>query len=96
MKLGRKRINADSYLFEEEIYKMYLQGELTNYKPKDIMLKVLQQELTEIQLSLVEMYYFQHMNMVQIAEVLGKDTSTISRTLKRARQRIKRFMKYFV
>jgi hypothetical protein len=27
---------------------------------------------------------------------LGKDTSTISRTLKRARQRIKRFMKYFI
>ena len=93
--MKRKRINAESYHFEEELYKMYIQGEYTNRKPKDVLLKVIQGELSKNQLKLVEMYYFQHISMVEISKMLDITPSTVSRTLKRARIKIERFMKYF-
>lgn len=94
--MKKKRINIESYHFEEELYKMYLKGEYTNHKPKDILLKVLQDELNKNQLNLIEMYYFQHINMVEIGKRLNKSPSTVSRTIKRAKEKIKRIMKYFV
>ena len=93
--MKRKRINAESYHFEEELYKMYIQGEYTNREPKDVLLKVIQGELSKNQLRLVEMYYFQHISMVEISKMLDVTPSTVSRTLKRARIKIERFMKYF-
>ncbi|MGN1411694.1 MAG: RNA polymerase sigma factor [Oscillospiraceae bacterium] len=93
--MRKKRINTDSYHFEEELYKIYNQGEYGNAKPKDVLSKVLKNELSENQLRLVELYYFQHINMVDIAKMLDRSPSTISRTLKRARKNIEKIMQYF-
>ena len=51
-------------------------------------------ELTPRQRQMVTMYYFQRKNIPVIAEELGINRSTVSRTLKRGRARIQRYLKY--
>lgn len=53
-----------------------------------------EQELTERQREMVSLYYDQGMTMPQIAEQLGVNRSTVSRTLRRARARLYRFLRY--
>ncbi len=56
--------------------------------------KVMRNELTPRQRQMVTMYYFQRKNIPVIAEELGLNRSTVSRTLKRGRDRIQKFLKY--
>ncbi len=53
-----------------------------------------EEELTERQREMVALYYDQGMTMPQIAERLGVSRSTVSRTLRRARARLYRFLRY--
>lgn len=53
-----------------------------------------ERELTERQREMVALYYDQGMTMPQIAERLGVKRSTVSRTLRRARDRLHRFLRY--
>lgn len=53
-----------------------------------------EQELTDRQREMVSLYYDQGMTMPQIAEHLGVNRSTVSRTLRRARDRLYRFLRY--
>ena len=53
-----------------------------------------ERELTERQREMVSLYYDQGMTMPQIAERLGVNRSTVSRTLRRARDRLYRFLRY--
>ena len=52
------------------------------------------QELTPRQRQLLELYYDQGMNIPQIAGELGVNRSTVSRTLRRARERLYRCLRY--
>lgn len=51
-------------------------------------------ELTPRQREMVELYYIEQMPMKEIAEILAVDISTVSRTIKRAKQRLHRCLKY--
>ena len=53
-----------------------------------------EEELTERDRKMVGLYYDQGMTMPQIAERLGVSRSTVSRTLRRARDRLYRFLRY--
>ena len=53
-----------------------------------------EQELTDRQREMVSLYYDQGMTIPQIAERLGVNRSTVSRTLRRARDRLYRFLQY--
>lgn len=53
-----------------------------------------EEELTARQREIAELYYDQGMTMPQIAERLGVSRSTVSRTLRRARDRLYRFLRY--
>ena len=53
-----------------------------------------ERELTPRQRQMLELYYDQGMTMPQIAEQLGVSRSTVSRTLRRARDRLYRFLRY--
>lgn len=53
-----------------------------------------EQELTKRQQEMVSLYYDQGMTMPQIAERLGVNRSTVSRNLRRARDRLYRFLRY--
>ncbi|MBS7403366.1 MAG: sigma-70 family RNA polymerase sigma factor [Oscillospiraceae bacterium] len=54
----------------------------------------MQEELTDRQRELIEMYYLKGMSMTEIAHTLGLSPSTVSRTLKRGRERIRKHFKY--
>lgn len=53
-----------------------------------------QQELTPRQQQILTLYYDQGMNMTQIAQTLGVNCSTVSRTIRRAKQRLYRCLRY--
>ena len=53
-----------------------------------------EQELTQRQREMVALYYDRGRTMPQIAERLGVSRSTVSRTLRRARDRLYRFLRY--
>lgn len=51
-------------------------------------------ELTPRQRELVRLYYINQMTMYAVASEAGVSVSTVSRTLKRARERLRRFLRY--
>ena len=53
-----------------------------------------QQELTPRQQQVLTLYYDQGMNMTQIAQTLGVNCSTVSRTIRQAKQRLYRCLRY--
>jgi len=53
-----------------------------------------ERELTSRQRQVLELYYDRGMNIPQIAEELGVNRSTVSRTLRRARDRLYRCLRY--
>ena len=54
----------------------------------------LREELTPRQTQIVRMYYIEQHTMRDIAAMLGVNPSTVSRTLKSAREKLKRCLRY--
>lgn len=52
--------------------------------------------LTEKQYQVVSLYFFEGYNTVEIAKKLGKNKSTVSRTLHAAIGRLQKVLKYYV
>ena len=66
--------------------------------PREVQLKrvkrVVQEELTPLQRETLIAYYFQEQTVTQIASDRGVNKSTVSRTLKRAEAKLRRYLKY--
>lgn len=66
--------------------------------PREVQLKrvkrVIQEELTPLQRETLVAYYFQEQTVTQIASDRGVNKSTVSRTLKRAEAKLRRYLKY--
>lgn len=56
--------------------------------------EVMERELTDVQRLYINMRYFQNLNLQEIADAVGVDPSTVSRTLKRAFERVKKALDY--
>ena len=56
--------------------------------------RVMEAELTEKQRRMVEGYYLEHRNMVELARQYGVNKATVCRTLQRAEARLRRYLKY--
>lgn len=56
--------------------------------------EVIRDELTPRQAELIQMRYIDEMSMSEIAERLGVSISTVSRTLKRGRGRMRKYLRY--
>ena len=61
-----------------------------------IMRNIIENELSERQRQMIVLYYFNRLNIPEIAEMLGVNRSTVSRTISRGRRNILEKMKYFV
>ena len=59
-----------------------------------LLLLAREQELTPRQREMVFLYYDRGLKMSQIAQKLGVNRSTVSRTVKRAKQRLYRCLRY--
>ena len=66
--------------------------------PREVQLRrvkrVIQGELTERQRQTLTAYYFRQMTMPQIAEEQGVNKSTVCRTLRRAEDKLRKYLKY--
>ena len=51
-------------------------------------------ELTPCQRQVLELHYDQNMSVTQIARRLGVNPSTVSRNLRRAQERLRRYLQY--
>jgi RNA polymerase sigma factor (sigma-70 family) len=56
--------------------------------------RVIQEELTELQRQTLIAYYFQEQTIPEIAAERGVNKSTVSRTLRRAEEKLRRYLKY--
>lgn len=66
--------------------------------PREVQLKrvqrVIQEELTPLQREALIAYYFQERTISEIAEERGVNKSTVCRTLHRAEQKLRKYLKY--
>ena len=66
--------------------------------PREIQMKrvhrVIEEELTPLQREVLIAYYIQDQTIPQIARERGVQKSTISRTLHRAEDKLRRFLRY--
>ena len=66
--------------------------------PRQMQLKrlrqVVEKELTPLQRETLIAYYFQHESIPKIAARRGVNKSTVCRTLKRAENKLRRFLQY--
>lgn len=73
-------------------------GESNNREQQQRLLRNLQrameQELTPRQHQIVELYYGHGLPVTRIGEALGVTPSTVSRTLRRAKDRLRRYLEY--
>lgn len=60
----------------------------------EVLTYAMENELTQRQIECVKMYYFEKMEMKEIARQLDIDISSVSRHLKRARKRLGVVMRY--
>lgn len=58
--------------------------------------RVIEERLSDRQKDCIRLYYFENLNMNQTAAALGIERSTVSRTLKRARSKIKLSLEYII
>jgi len=76
------------------LYEGYLGPRL----PREVQLKrvqrVIQEELTPLQRETLVAYYFQEQTLAQIAAERGVNKSTVCRTLHRAEEKLRRFLRY--
>ena len=56
--------------------------------------RVIREELTPLQRYTLVAYYFRQKNLIQIAEERSVNKSTVSRTLHRAEEKLRRCLKY--
>ena len=56
--------------------------------------RVIREELTPLQRETLMAYYFQEMTIPEIARHRGVNRSTVSRTLHRAEEKLRRYLKY--
>ena len=66
--------------------------------PREVQLKrvrrVIDEELTELQRETLTAYYFHRQTIPQIARERGVNKSTVSRTLRRAEEKLRRYLRY--
>ena len=66
--------------------------------PREVQLqrvrRVIAEELTELQRQTLVAYYFQEQTMAQIARDRGVNKSTVCRTLHRAEEKLRKYLKY--
>ena len=78
-----------STLFEDSLFRS-----LPREQQIRRMKAVIREELTELQRYTVLAYYFDNKTLLQIAEERGVNKSTICRTLRRAEDKLRRFLQY--
>lgn len=76
------------------LYEGYLGPRLPRQVQLERVQRVIKEELTPLQRDTLTDYYFNRMTIPQIAQHRGVHKSTVSRTLHRAENKLRRYLKY--
>lgn len=76
------------------LYEGYLGPRMSREMAMERIRRVIREELTEMQRSVLVAYYFQELSIPQIARERGVHKSTVSRTLHRAEDKLRRYLKF--
>ena len=76
------------------LYEGYMGPRLPREQQLKRVQRVIKEELTPLQREVLTAYYFREMTIVQIAEERGVNKSSVCKVLKRAEDRLRRFLKY--
>ena len=76
------------------LYEGYLGPRMSREAALKRIQLVIQNELTELQRSTLIAYYFQEQTLAQIALERGVNISTVCRTLHRAEEKLRRYLRY--
>lgn len=76
------------------LYDGYLGPRLPRQIQLERVQRVIREELTPLQRQTLTDYYFNRMTIPQIAVARGVHKSTVSRTLHRAENKLRRYLKY--
>ena len=96
-----RRVHWDFSNSNREMFNLFNQiseSESNSDKLKTVrkaLKKVVEQQLTTRQKQVIVLYYYKQIDMPAIAEMLGINVSTVSRTLNRARQNIMKYLQYY-
>ena len=76
------------------LYEGYLGPRLPQSVQMERIQRVIEEELTDLQREALIGYYFNHRSLTEIADLRGVNKSTVCRTLHRAEQKLRRYLKY--
>lgn len=93
------KILSYDILSSHDLFKLTQDGETNQeqiLKLKKVLNKAIKEELTLKQQQVIDLYYFQSKNTVQIAKILNRNKSTVSRTKQVALKKLKECLKYSI
>ncbi len=96
-----RRISFTRLNEDKEIYRIFNDNQPTENNSevrrlaKKAMKKIIEEQLTARQKQILVLYYFEDVDMPTISEMLGINVSTVSRTLKYARNNLLRYLRYY-
>ena len=95
---GTRYRRGAAYAADMVVYARQISEENTNTNTLDRVKRnlvvALREDITARQREVLLLYYGQGLNMRQIGERLGVDKSTVSRTIKRGEERLRRCLRY--
>lgn len=98
--MSKRETYSDSFTGEADKGIRSILGYYTDDQPvvriKRVLVKVINNELTQKQKEIVMLYYYKNIDTVQIAKQLGVTPQAVSAVLSRARLRIYRILKYYL
>lgn len=92
--------NDDNNILETKLYQLYNNeiessgGSLDKAKAK--LYDIIKNELSPNQANVLSMYYFDNMKQQDIANILGIKQPTVCRTIKRAKEKLAKILKYII
>ena len=96
-----RRISFTRLNEDKEIYRIFNDNQSTESNTevrllaKKAMKRIIEEQLTARQKQILVLYYFEDIDMTAISEMLGINVSTVSRTLKYARNNLLRYLRYY-
>ena len=97
--MPRNHVNADDFVYEEAAYLAYRSSGETNVQEKarmkNILKKAIQNELTDNQRICIVEYYLGGKKMKDIADMLSLHPSTVTRHIRKAREKLRHIASYY-
>lgn len=95
-----RRVSLDALDFDAKITELAFSEDREEVaekreKIRRIMAKIIKNDLTARQREIIVLYYYSGKGVTEIGEILKISPSTVSRTIKAARIRIYKYLKYY-